>query len=134
MCAGSTKIAAPIVILKIAAASPRMPMTRRRAGSVVAGTREVMKPKVQKSRSLRRRSGQALRYASPLPFSYSQERACHPERRRREGKQVLRYARVPRATLRMTTLRACLQKGVRRKKEPILVQIFAGMLTTFDQE
>src|SRR5256885_10057444 len=36
MCAGSTKIAAPIVMLKMAAASPRMPMTRRRPGSVLA--------------------------------------------------------------------------------------------------
>src|SRR5579862_3650854 len=32
MCAGSTKIAAPTVILKMAAASPRTPITRRRAG------------------------------------------------------------------------------------------------------
>src|ERR1051325_843471 len=33
MCAGSTKIAAPTVILKMAAASPRTPITRRRAGA-----------------------------------------------------------------------------------------------------
>src|SRR3989442_12145380 len=36
MWAGSTKIAAPIVMLKMAAASPRTPMTRRRPGSVEA--------------------------------------------------------------------------------------------------
>src|SRR5438093_2834465 len=37
MCAGSTKIAAPTVMLKMAAASPRTPMTRRSAGSSVGG-------------------------------------------------------------------------------------------------
>src|SRR5712664_4010687 len=47
MCAGSTKIAAPTVILKMAAASPRMPMTRRRPGSLAAGTGVLMPPKVQ---------------------------------------------------------------------------------------
>src|SRR2546430_9933192 len=80
MCAGSTKIAAPIVILKIAAASPRMPMTRRSAGAWVGGAGE----------------GEAMHQGME--------------------KQVLRYARVPRATLRMTTLRACLQKGFRGRR------------------
>src|SRR5258708_35753643 len=43
MCAGSTKIAAPTVILKMAAASPRTPITRRRAGpgAVASGTNEI---------------------------------------------------------------------------------------------
>src|SRR5260370_28190901 len=43
MCAGSTKIAAPTVILKMAAASPRTPITRRRAGpgAVASGTNEL---------------------------------------------------------------------------------------------
>src|SRR3989442_15301694 len=45
MCGGSTKIAARMVMLKMAAASPRTPMTRRSAGSVVAGTGEVMPPR-----------------------------------------------------------------------------------------
>src|SRR2546430_385429 len=97
MCAGSTKIAAPIVILKIAAASPRMPMTRRSAGAWVGGAGD----------------GEAMHQGME--------------------KQVLRYARVPRAPLRMTTLRACLQKWVRMKKKPVLGQIFAGGVTIFDQ-
>src|SRR5260370_36460853 len=43
MRAGSTKIAAPTVILKMAAASPRRPITRRRAGpgAVASGTNEI---------------------------------------------------------------------------------------------
>src|SRR5258708_26718508 len=43
MCAGSTKVAAPTVILKMAAASPRPPITRRRAGpgAVASGTNEI---------------------------------------------------------------------------------------------
>src|SRR5260370_36028941 len=43
MCAGSTKIAAPTVILKMAAASPRTPITRRRdgPGAVASGTNEL---------------------------------------------------------------------------------------------
>src|ERR1041384_6584528 len=43
MCAGSTKIAAPTVILKMAAASPRTPITRRRAGAgtTASGTNEL---------------------------------------------------------------------------------------------
>src|SRR6266550_880639 len=43
MCAGSTKIAAPIVMLKMAAASPRTPMTRRS---------EVTSPRYRKGVSL----------------------------------------------------------------------------------
>src|SRR2546428_10357017 len=42
MCAGSTKIAAPTVILKMAAASPRTPITRRRVGSWVGGAGEAI--------------------------------------------------------------------------------------------
>ncbi len=62
-------------------------------------------------------------------FPYESGRACHPERRRREGsafpqmrrtclreghKQVLRYARVPRASLRMT--RRTLLEGKRKRE------------------
>src|SRR5437016_11778668 len=48
MCVGSTKIAAPTVILKMAAASPRTPMTRRSAGSAAAGTGAAMQPRYRK--------------------------------------------------------------------------------------
>src|SRR5438477_11537318 len=73
MCAGSTKIAAPIVILKMAAASPRMPMTRRRPGSVGAG--EVMNPRYRKAgASLRAR---AFAFSS-FP-SLGKASACHPK-------------------------------------------------------
>src|SRR2546428_4713987 len=61
MCAGSTKIAAPTVILKMAAASPRTPMTRRSAGSAAAGTGAAMPPRYRKG-------GPSLR--APLLSSY----------------------------------------------------------------
>src|SRR5204862_2135075 len=53
--------------------------------------------------------------------------ACHPERRRREGpavryqkgKQVLRYARVSRASLRMTSSLALMRKNQEERNVPL---------------
>src|SRR5436190_1272979 len=60
MCAGSTKIAAPIVMLKMAAARPHTPMTRRRAVSVATGIGEVTPPKYRKAGpSLRARAARS---------------------------------------------------------------------------